>query len=107
MVKLFYGKQGQVKFNTLMEYYYTLGFLADGKRAELRWENNENQGAWGSEGRIHCMVDPRMFPPFFKFQKNTFCLFHLPKNSKYKFVSNYNSFANLFFALKIPLQFFL
>lgn len=67
MIKLSYGAQRQVCFNNFYEYYFTLGFLADSRNAELRWENNEDQGAWGSEGRIHCLVPETKFPQFFKF----------------------------------------
>ena len=67
MVKLQYGKQGQVSFRDLNEYYFALGFLANSKNADLRWENNEDLGAWGSEGRIHCLVPQSKFPQFFRF----------------------------------------
>lgn len=67
MVKLRYGTQGQVSFSDLTEYYYALGFLANSRNAELRWENNEDQGAWGSEGRIHCLVPENRFPQCFRF----------------------------------------
>lgn len=67
MVKLRYGTQGQVSFDDLNEYYYALGFLANSRNAELRWENNEDQGAWGSEGRIHCLVPESRFPQCFRF----------------------------------------
>ena len=56
MPKCRYGAQNQVSFRDLHEYYFALGFLANEKNAEIRWENNEEQGAWGSEGRIHCLV---------------------------------------------------
>jgi hypothetical protein len=48
-----FGTQGQVQFNDEYEYYTLLGYLAksDGTTS-LVWEHNENQGAWGSEGRI-------------------------------------------------------
>ena len=67
MPKLRYGAQNQVSFRDLHEYYFALGFLANVKNAEIRWENNEEQGAWGSEGRIHCLVPEDKFPQFFKF----------------------------------------
>ena len=67
MPKLSYGRQDQVHFRNLEEYYFTLGFLANSKNAELRWEHNEDQGAWGSEGRIHCLIPETKFPPFFRF----------------------------------------
>lgn len=67
MVKLRYGTQDQVSFSNLNEYYYALGFLANSRNAELRWENNEDQGAWGSEGRIHCLVPESSFPQCYRF----------------------------------------
>ncbi len=67
MPKLKYGNSDQVAFGDLHEYYFALGFLANTRNAELRWENNEEQGAWGSEGRIHCLVPQSRFPQFFRF----------------------------------------
>lgn len=48
-----FGLIGQVQFQNEHEYYEMLGYLAksDGT-SSLVWEHNENQGAWGSEGRI-------------------------------------------------------
>lgn len=66
MKKLYYGN-GQVQFQTWDEYYFALGFLANFRFADIRWEHNEEQGAWGSEGRIHCLVPQSQFPPFFRF----------------------------------------
>lgn len=53
MYKSFFGRTGQVSFSTPEEYYTLLGYLAksDGSTV-ITWENNEDQGAWGSEGRI-------------------------------------------------------
>lgn len=62
-----YGRNGQVAFSSSEDFYYALGFLADSKRAAIYWEHNENQGAWGSEGRIHCLIPEEHFPEFFKF----------------------------------------
>lgn len=67
MVKLYYGRNGQVSFKDLNEYYFALGFLADSRRASLYWEHNEDQGAWGSEGRIHCLIPETRFPQNFSF----------------------------------------
>ncbi len=67
MAKTRFGTQGQVSFRDLNEYYYVLGFLANSNNAELRWENNEDQGAWGSEGRIHCLIPEERFPQCFRF----------------------------------------
>jgi len=67
MIKLSYGSQRQVSFPNFQEYYFALGFLANQRNAEIRWENNEDQGAWGSEGRIHCLVPETRFPQYFRF----------------------------------------
>jgi hypothetical protein len=55
MYKQYFGKRNKMRFDNPEEYYETLGFLAksDGS-ITLVWEHNEDQGAWGSEGRIHC-----------------------------------------------------
>jgi hypothetical protein len=52
-----FGTKNQVHFNNPNEYYETLGYLAksDGS-TKLVWEHNEQQGAWGSEGRIQFFV---------------------------------------------------
>ena len=53
MYRQSFGSIGQVQFTNEHEYYRLLGYLAksDGS-TELAWEHNEDQGAWGSEGRI-------------------------------------------------------
>ena len=58
MYKNQFGTQNQIVCATPHEYYELLGYLAksDGTTS-LVWEHNENQGAWGSEGRIHGYVD--------------------------------------------------
>ena len=66
-MKLRFGTQDQVSFRDSHEYYYALGFLANTRNAEIRWEHNEDQGAWGSEGRIHCLVPDSQFPQNFRF----------------------------------------
>jgi hypothetical protein len=55
MYQQYFGKRNKMRFDSPEEYYETLGFLAksDGS-ISLVWEHNEDQGAWGSEGRIHC-----------------------------------------------------
>lgn len=59
---LTFGTKDQVSFETEDSYYFTLGFLAKSDCTELRWEHNEDQGAWGSEGRIHCSGDIDSYP---------------------------------------------
>ena len=48
----------QIQFTSESQYYQALGYLAksDGT-SSIHWEHNENQGAWGSEGRIHFYVN--------------------------------------------------
>lgn len=52
-----FGTLNQIQFANESEYYELLGYLAksDGTTA-LAWEHNENQGAWGSEGRIKFFI---------------------------------------------------
>lgn len=67
-----YGKQNQISFNSDSQYYKALGYLAksDGTTS-LTWENNKEQGAWGSEGRIHFYVDNPKISGYFKHTKGT------------------------------------
>lgn len=53
MYKQNFGHNSQIQFANEHEFYKFLGYLAksDGSTS-LVWEHNENQGAWGSEGRI-------------------------------------------------------
>ena len=57
----------QIRFSNQNEYYQALGFLAksDGTTS-IHWENNENQGALGSEGRIHFYISNPPIPGYFK-----------------------------------------
>lgn|GEM_PF-494222 len=64
-MKLAYGKKAQIRFQDEAEYYFALGFLASAKHTSLHWEHNEDQGAWGSEGRIHCYGDISIVPSAF------------------------------------------
>ncbi|MGL5723626.1 hypothetical protein [Cetobacterium sp.] len=61
-MKLRFGRTNIVSFKTKEDFFYTLGFLAKPGRVKLVWENNQNQGAWGSEGRIQCFKDIDKFP---------------------------------------------
>lgn len=64
MYKQYFGKRNKMRFDNAEEYYETLGFLAksDGS-IDLVWEHNEDQGAWGSEGRIYCYSNLVKFTP--------------------------------------------
>ena len=64
MYKQYFGKRNKMRFDSPEEYYETLGFLAKSDDSiSLVWEHNENQGAWGSEGRIHCHTNINNFTP--------------------------------------------
>jgi hypothetical protein len=48
-----FGTKSQVSFRNEHEYYELLGFLAKSNNTvSITWEHNEQQGAWGSEGRL-------------------------------------------------------
>lgn len=53
MYKQSFGTEQQMQFADEHEFYLLLGYLAksDGSTS-IVWEHNEDQGAWGSEGRI-------------------------------------------------------
>jgi hypothetical protein len=57
MYKSSFGSKGQIQFANEHEFYTFLGYLAksDGSTS-IVWEHNENQGAWGSEGRIQVHI---------------------------------------------------
>ena len=57
-----FGTKGHVFFETDNEFYFTLGFLAQSRKTGIYWERNEEQGAWGSEGRIHCNGNTENYP---------------------------------------------
>lgn len=66
MAQLIFGTKSQIQFNNDSEFFEALGFLSknDGTTS-INWEHNENQGAWGSEGRIHCYKNIASFPIYF------------------------------------------
>ncbi len=66
MAQLVFGTKRQISFADDAEFFEALGFLAknDGTTS-LHWEHNEDQGAWGSEGRIHCRSNIDKFPAYF------------------------------------------
>ena len=53
MSKLVYGARGQVRFNSEPEKREALEYLTTSPDVELRFERNDEQGAWGPEKRIH------------------------------------------------------
>ena len=57
MYKQNFGTQNQIQFSNEGEYYELLGYLAKSDSStSLTWEHNEDQGAWGSEGRIKFFI---------------------------------------------------
>lgn len=62
MFKSYFGTQNQIHFNDEHEFYELLGYLSksDGTTS-LVWKHNENQGAWGSEGRIQFYTDNHLY----------------------------------------------
>lgn len=62
MYKASFGKKNQVSFNNEHEYYEFLGFLAKSdSKVSIVWERNEEQGAWGSEGRLQFYTNATPF----------------------------------------------
>lgn len=54
MSKLVYGKNKQVKFNSEAEKKIAIDYILSSSNVNFRvHENNQNQGAWGPEDRIH------------------------------------------------------
>lgn len=53
MSKLVYGKQDQVRFESENEKREALKYLASSPDVELRYERNDEQGAWAPEKRIY------------------------------------------------------
>ena len=66
MAQLIFGTNQQIQFASDNDFFEALGFLSknDGTTS-IHWEHNENQGAWGSEGRIHCYKNIANFPAYF------------------------------------------
>lgn len=58
MSKLIYGKKGQVEFKNEAEKQEAFDYLLSGtKNVVFVHENNQNQGAWGPEKRIHFITE--------------------------------------------------
>ena len=53
--KLIYGKKGQVRFNSEEEKKEAFDYLLDPNNSNIEFvhENNQEQGAWAPEKRIH------------------------------------------------------
>ena len=67
MAQLIFGTKQQIQFASDSDFFEALGFLSknDGTTS-IHWEHNENQGAWGSEGRIHFYISNPPIPGYFK-----------------------------------------
>lgn len=62
-----YGTKHQISFNDEHEYYQCLRYLARNRNnTSIHWEHNEEQGAWGSEGRIHFYIQNPRIPGNFE-----------------------------------------
>lgn len=59
MKKRWFGRNGQVSFDQVADFYELLGYLAksDGSTS-IVWEDNDVAGAWAPEGRICFYVAP-------------------------------------------------
>ncbi|MRJ09411.1 hypothetical protein EDL99_11175 [Ornithobacterium rhinotracheale] len=115
MTQLVFGTKQQIQFASDSEFFEALGFLSknDGTTS-IHWEHNENQGAWGSEGRIHSYKNIANFPIYFS---NAFsagvgkiihrincneCIQYIVKNHRFQFGHNQNINA---ISLTIPTQY--
>lgn len=88
MPLLAYGTKRQVEFKSVEEYYESLGFLSKNDRgSKLTWENNDEQGAWGKEGRIHFYKEKVNCPNYFSNPGTK------PSGGKMRFRVNCNAFV--------------
>lgn len=72
MPKISFGTDDQISFENEHEYYRALGYLCrDSSATSINWENNEQQGAWGSEGRIHFYIENPNIPGKFRMTAGT------------------------------------
>ena len=54
MSKLVFGKNGQVRFNSEEELRIAIDYILSSDNVDFEiHEDNQNQGAWGPEERIH------------------------------------------------------
>lgn len=54
MSKLVFGKNGQVRFNSEEELRIAVDYIVNSSNVDFDiHEDNQNQGAWGPEDRIH------------------------------------------------------
>ena len=53
MAKLTFGRNGQVRFNSEEELNEAVEYILNSSNVDFVHEDNQDQGAWGSEERIH------------------------------------------------------
>ena len=58
-----YGKSPQLVFSSKEEFFESLGVMAKPGCIVIVHEDNDEQGAWGKEKRIHIMANVSKFPP--------------------------------------------
>ena len=67
MIPLRFGSRAPyLEFKDEHEFFEALGLLASRKHTRLCWEHNEDNNAWGSEGRIQCYSACTKFPRAFR-----------------------------------------
>lgn len=58
MCRLIYGKNNQVRFNTAEEKQEAINYILTSPNVDFTiHENNQNQGAWAPEERIHFRIE--------------------------------------------------
>ena len=64
MSKLVYGKNGQVHFNNEQEKEEAINYILTSSNVVFGiHEDNQNQGAWGPEERIHFKEEEKVLIP--------------------------------------------
>jgi hypothetical protein len=65
--QLTYGQKNQISFTNYGEFYEALGYFSNTNHpVKIVWEHNDNQGAWGKEGRIEFYCSAPSLSGFFK-----------------------------------------
>lgn len=58
---LTYGISNQLVFSSTSEFFESIGLLCKPGIVSIYHEDNDEQGAWGKEERIHVLKDPNKF----------------------------------------------
>ncbi len=66
MVKLIWGQEGQLCFESEEEYYYSLGLLCNSQWFNIVFEPNKLTNSWGNAFRIQCTNCPVTLPRAFQ-----------------------------------------